>query len=367
MAHLSGVILGLVLLILGAELLVRGAVSLARRADLPPLLIGLTVVAFGTSTPEVAVSLGATSGGEPAVSLGNVLGSNVFNILVILGLSAVVAPLVVKSRIVRIDVPLMLAAAVLPLVLAVDGSLGRFDGIVLLAGLAAYLVVLGLLARQERRDDGLRQSRALSVPVSLLFVTGGLVLLGFGAGVLVKGASGLARVLGVGEVIIGLTVVAVGTSLPELATSVIAAVRDQRDLAVGNVLGSNVFNALGVLGAGALASGRTDVPIGVLMLDFPVMIAVSLACLPVFLTGATISRTEGSIFLFYYAVYMTYLGLHAADHTLHEEFGIAVVGAVLPLTLAVAGALWVRGVRDQASEEWRGGEGSGLAEVRERD
>jgi cation:H+ antiporter len=317
MAHLSGVILGLVLLILGAELLVRGAVSLARRADLPPLLIGLTVVAFGTSTPEVAVSLGATSGGEPAVSLGNVLGSNVFNILVILGLSAVVAPLVVKSRIVRIDVPLMLAAAVLPLVLAVDGSLGRFDGIVLLAGLAAYLVVLGLLARQERRDDGLRQSRALSVPVSLLFVTGGLVLLGFGA--------------------------------------------------VGDVPGSNVFNALGVLGAGALASGRTDVPIGVLMLDFPVMIAVSLACLPVFLTGATISRTEGSIFLFYYAVYMTYLGLHAADHTLHEEFGIAVVGAVLPLTLAVAGALWVRGVRDQASEEWRGGEGSGLAEVRERD
>lgn len=344
---------GLLILILGAEGLVRGAVSMAGRARVPPLLIGLTVVAFGTSTPEVAVSVGAAAAGGEAVSLGNVVGSNVFNILVILGLSAVLAPLVVQTRVVRVDVPIMLAAVVLPVLLSVDGALGVADGVILLGGLALYLVVLARLARKEGEVAPLGDFKVMGWTASLLYAAAGLALLAVGADLLVDGAVGMARALGVGELVIGLTIVAAGTSLPELATSVSATIRNQRDLAVGNVLGSNIFNALGVLGAGALASGGLEISSGVFLLDFPVMIAVSLACLPVFLTGANISRLEGGVFLLYYVIYMVYLGLHATDHALQEEFGIAVLGVVLPLTLAVAGALWVRGKRE--GEESRAG------------
>jgi cation:H+ antiporter len=226
--------------------------------------------------------------------------------------------------------------------LALDGSLGRGDGVFLLAGLAGYLVALGLLARGERLGVEAGEYRILGWVPSVAFLVGGSALLALGADILVTGAVDLARDLGVGEVVVGLTIVAVGTSLPELATSVAAAVRNQRDLAVGNVLGSNIFNVLGVLGAGAVASGGIPVTTGVYMLDFPVMIAVSLACLPVFLTDGSISRREGGVFLFYYVLYVTYLGLHATEHQLHEEFGITVLGVVLPLTLAVAVPMWLR-------------------------
>ena len=338
---------GLALLVAGAEGLVRGAVSLATRFRISPLVIGLTVVAFGTSAPEVAVSIGAAGSSQGSLALGNVVGSNVFNILMILGLSAVLAPLRVEARLVRIDVPLMLAAVVLPVLLALDGRLGPWDGALLLGALAAYLLVLGRLARSEQSEGAAGEYGVLGWIPSLALGLGGLGILVLGADFVVAGAVGVARAIGVSELVIGLTVVAVGTSLPELATSLIATRRDQRDLAVGNVVGSNVFNALGVLGAGALAGGAIDVPVGVFMLDFPVMIGVSVACLPVFLSGANINRAEGFTFVAFYVLYTTYLGLHATDHALHDEFGIAVLGVILPLTLAVGGALYARGKREE--------------------
>lgn len=360
------ILLGLALLVAGAHGLVRGAVGLSRRMGISSLLIGLTVVAFGTSTPEVAVSVESALRGQGGVALGNVIGSNVFNILVILGLSAVVTPLVVRSQLVRFDVPLMVVASAVPLLLGLDGRLGRQDGLILLSGLFFYLALLGLLARRQhaRSRERSRQTSsdtpgeahgaagaAASDPeaprdstlLSVAFAVGGLLLLSFGADQLVEGAVAVAGQLGVNELVVGLTIVAAGTSLPELATSVAASVRGERDLAVGNAVGSNVFNALGVLGAGAAVSGNIPVPSGMYALDFPVMMAVALICLPVFLTGSTISRAEGSVFLLYYAAYMLYLVLHATDHALHDEFGMLVLAVVVPLSLAVGGALAVRG------------------------
>lgn len=357
---------GLVLLVAGAHGLVRGAVGLSRRMGISSLLIGLTVVAFGTSTPEVAVSVESALRGQGGVALGNVIGSNVFNILVILGLSAVVTPLVVRSQLVRFDVPLMVAASAAPLLLGLDGGLGRQDGFILLAGLLLYLALLGLLARRQRARARNRMPHAFtsaqaeapseveataqdsdtpqdSTLLSVAFALGGLLLLSFGADQLVKGAVAVAGQLGVNELVVGLTIVAAGTSLPELATSVAASLRGERDLAVGNAVGSNVFNALGVLGAGAVVSGIIPVPSGMYALDFPVMMAVALICLPVFLTGSTISRAEGSVFLIYYAAYILYLILHATDHALYDEFGMLVLAVVVPLSLAVGGALAVRG------------------------
>ena len=353
------IVLGLILLVVGADALVRGAVALARRAGISSLLIGLTVVAFGTSTPEVAVSVESALMGRGGVALGNVVGSNVFNILVVLGLSAVIAPLVVQSQLVRRDVPLMVLASLAPVLLGLDGALGRQDGVILLVGLGGYLAILGLLARRQRSDHrngevehaedagGTTEAGGPSLPVALTLGVGGLILLSVGADQLVVGAVSLAGRLGVSELVVGLTVVAVGTSLPELATSVAASLRGQRDLAVGNVVGSNIFNALGVLGAGAAVSGSIPIPRGMYALDFPVMVAVAVICLPVFLTGANISRREGAVFLLYYVAYMTYLVLHATDHALYDEFGTVVVAVVLPLTLAVGGALTVRGWREE--------------------
>ncbi|HSM04255.1 MAG TPA: calcium/sodium antiporter, partial [Longimicrobiales bacterium] len=324
------IVLGLILLVVGADALVRGAVALARRAGISSLLIGLTVVAFGTSTPEVAVSVESALMGRGGVALGNVVGSNVFNILVVLGLSAVIAPLVVQSQLVRRDVPLMVLASLAPVLLGLDGALGRQDGVILLVGLGGYLAILGLLARRQRSDHrngevehaedagGTTEAGGPSLPVALTLGVGGLILLSVGADQLVVGAVSLAGRLGVSELVVGLTVVAVGTSLPELATSVAASLRGQRDLAVGNVVGSNIFNALGVLGAGAAVSGSIPIPRGMYALDFPVMVAVAVICLPVFLTGANISRREGAVFLLYYVAYMTYLVLHATDHALYD-------------------------------------------------
>jgi cation:H+ antiporter len=377
------ILLGLALLVAGAQGLVRGAVGLARRLGISNLLIGLTVVAFGTSAPEVAVSVESALAGRSGVALGNVIGSNVFNILVILGLSAVITPLVVRSQLVRFDVPLMVVASALPLVLGLDGQLGRQDGLILLSGLLLYLVLLGLLARRQRMQARTPPRQALAgeppmaqtgalpnapsadsgatphpqaasdsegapdpLVLSLALAVGGLLLLSFGATQLVNGAVAVAGRLGVNELVIGLTIVAAGTSLPELATSVAASVRGERDLAVGNAVGSNVFNALGVLGAGAAIAGGVPVPPGVYALDFPVMMAVALICLPVFVTGSTISRGEGAVFLLYYAAYTLYLVLHATDHALHDEFGLLVLAVVVPLSLAVGGALAVRGWLD---------------------
>lgn len=356
LGDLASALVGLVVLTLGADLLVRGASALASRAGVPPLVVGLTVVALGTSAPEIAVSLDAAMGGRGDVALGNVVGSNIFNVLFILGASALAAPLVVKSQLVRLDVPVMVGVSALPLLLGFDGVISRGNGIALLLLLGAYVAVLATLARRGEAPEAVAADAvdaaapASSSPLlDLAFALGGLVLLVLGADALVEGATALARAAGVSELVVGLTVVAAGTSLPELATSLVASLRGQRDLAVGNVVGSNIFNVLAVLGAGAAVSGGLEVAPGLLRFDFPVMLAVGIACLPVFMTGAAITRVEGAVFLAYYLLYAIYLGLHTADHPFQEEFGMAVLGVVLPLTIAVAAAMWMRAREAAAS------------------
>jgi cation:H+ antiporter len=342
---------GTVALVAGAEGLVRGASRLAARTGLSPIVIGLTVVAFGTSAPELAVSLGAVFRDETDIALGNVVGSNIANVLLVLGLSGMLGGgLVVAQRIVRIDVPLMIAASALLLVLALDEQLGRVDGlvlVVLLVGYVSWTVVAALRdpskAIAEEYDEALHEEklRASSPLTDTGFVLAGLVLLVVGSQALVSAATDIAVELGVSDLVIGLTVVAVGTSLPELATSVLAATRGQRDLAVGNAIGSNLFNILAVLGISAtVASSPLPVDDGALTLDLPVMIAVAVACLPLFASGYVLARWEGTFFVVYYAAYVLWLVLDATEHEFRNAFAVGMVAFVLPLTtltLAVIG------------------------------
>jgi len=293
-------IIGLVGLIIGAELLVRGASRLAIGFGISPLVVGLTVVAFGTSSPELAVSTGSALSGQADIALGNVVGSNIFNVLFILGLSASIGTLVVAQQLIRLDVPLMIGVAILPLLLGLDGKIGRLDGLLLFAGIVAYIVFAIRQSRKETKEieaeydhefgqgGGMGPRQAV---IQIALVIAGLALLVVGARWLVNGAVALARSLGLSELIIGLTIIAAGTSLPEVATSVIASLRGERDIAVGNVVGSNIFNILAVLGlTAAVAPEGVTVPVAALRFDIPFMIAVSVACLPIFFTGYRIAR-----------------------------------------------------------------------------
>lgn len=331
--------LGATMLIVGAELLVRGASRLAAVVGISPLVIGLTVVAFGTSAPEVAVSVDAGLSGRPEIAVGNIVGSNIFNVLFILGLSALVTPLIVSQRLVRLDVPLMIGVSVLLLVMALDGRVSRFDGVLLVAGILTYVIWSVRVSRSETeavREEYAQQYGARPNGARLLQVAaivGGLVLLVIGARWLVDAAVTFARLMDVSELIIGLTIVAVGTSLPEVATSIIAAVRGERDIAVGNVVGSNLFNILAVLGIASLATpGGMAVSPAALRFDIPVMIAVALACLPIFFTGRAIARWEGGLFFGYYLAYAAYLVLNATSHDALPAFSAAMLEFVLPLT-----------------------------------
>ncbi len=303
---------GFGLLVLGAEALVRGASRLAFRLGLTPLVIGLTVVAYGTSAPELAVSLQGAWAGRADLALGNVVGSNTFNVLMILGLSAVITPLAVARRIIRQDVWVMLATSVLAVLLSLDGKIDRLEGCLLLAGAAAYTTWTLRTGASEEDAEGAQTVPASSLRRDLLVIAAGLALLVAGSRVLVYAATEVARVLGVSELVIGLTIVAAGTSLPELATSVVAAARGQRDIAVGNVVGSNIFNILAVLGsAAAFGPAGVNVAPAALRFDFPVMIAASAACLPIFFTRLRIDRLEGWLMLSAYGVYLTYLVLRS--------------------------------------------------------
>lgn len=336
-----GIIAGLVLLVAGGELLVRGATRLAAAMRISPLVIGLTVVAFGTSSPELAVSLQSAFAGNADIALGNVVGSNILNVLFILGMSALIAPLVVSSQLIRLDVPLMVGASILLLLLGLDGSLGRIDGITMVVILFAYISWSVWQSRRESRmiqeefADAAPSGRAgvLHATIQFVLIFGGLVLLGVGANWLVDGAVTIATHFGVSQLIIGLTIVAIGTSLPEVVTSVIAAYRGQRDIAVGNVVGSNLFNILCVLGfSSTVAVSPIPVSSSALTFDIPIMIAVAVACLPIFFTGNVIARWEGGVFLFYYFAYTTYLILNATGHALERTMAGVMVGFVIPLT-----------------------------------
>lgn len=304
---------GLCLLIFGAELMVRAAVRLAARLHVRPLIIGLTVVAFGSSAPQMAVSLQAAQAHTPDIAVGSVIGSSIFNILVTLGLSALIIPLRVSRQLVRLDIPLMIGASLLVFLLAWNEELGRLDGILLLSALALYL---GLLLRQSRHSVRPHAEQPETAPaswfVSVLMIIVGLAMLVFAGRLLLGAAVVVATDLGFSERVIGLTVVAVGTSLPELATSLIAALRGQRDIAVGNVIGANLFNLLGVLGLTALiAPMPLSVSPNALDFDLPVMLGVAALCLPVFYSGYRVTRVEGLLLLGLYLVY----GLHVVSFT----------------------------------------------------
>jgi len=343
-------LLGLALLVAGADLLVRGASRLAALMGISPLVVGLTVVAFGTSAPELAVSLKAGLSGRGDIVIGNIVGSNILNVLGILGVSAVLLPLTVAPPILRRDTPLMIAACMA----MADGHVGRTDGLLLTAAMAVYSTWVIVQSRRERAAalvgsgsapvHGARSTGALA---SYGFLSAaGLGLLVLGARWLVEGAAAFATALGISELVIGLTVVAVGTSAPEAATSIVAAARGQRDIAVGNAVGSNIANILGVLGPTAVISPR---PIAVssaaMAFDIPVMIAVAVACLPVFYTGGRIARGEGWLFLGYYAAYVTFLVLTAQHHDALHGFTTAMGLFVIPATALGLAVLVTR--------EWR--------------
>lgn len=315
-------VVGLACLVAGAEFLVRGAAGIAGRLGIAPVVIGLTVVAFGTSAPELAVSVSASASGSADVALGNVVGSNIGNILLILGAAALVGGLAVDQRIVRLDIPVLLVASVGVLVLSLDNEIGRVDGIVLFAGIVAYVAWLVRSATRERPEvleeydeaievlEGGEDDRPLAVQIGLVAL--GLAVLVAGSQLLVNSATDIAEELGVSDLVIGLTVVAIGTSLPELATSVLAAMRGQRDIAVGNVVGSNLFNLLCVLGLTGIVSGD-GIPVtdDSLRLDFPVMLAATAALLPVVRRGFRIERWEGVVFIVLYVGYVGYLVVDA--------------------------------------------------------
>ncbi len=352
------IILGLVLLTAGAETLVRGATGLARAARLPSLVIGLTIVAFGTSAPELAVSVKAALAGEAEIAIGNVVGSNVFNVLFILGVSAVIVPLVASSQLVRLDVPVMIGVSALMWILSANGTIGQLEGVMLLAGCVVYTAWLINLGKRTARvaelpanEKAAEAHKARPLVISVVLTVGGLALLVVGARWLVHGATDLARWLGVGELVIGLTIVAAGTSMPEVVTSIVAAIRGERDIAIGNVVGSNIFNILTVLGAtAAVASDGVAVAPAALRFDIPVMTAVALICLPIFFTGGCISRWEGLLLLGLYTGYVIFLILSANRPAALSAFHAAMIWFVTPIaTLGIALSVlaWVRR-RDRA-------------------
>ncbi len=333
---------GLIALVAGAELLVRGASKLAISFGISPLVVGLTVVAFGTSAPEVAVSVGAALEGRVDIALGNVVGSNIFNVLFILGISALITPLVVNVQIIRQEVPIMIGASLLLLALGLDGRISFVDAAMLFALLVAYTVFLIVQSRRASRADldaGAPDIDASSGwdrhwAVQLLLIAVGLTLLVLGSDWFVTAATAVAKALGVSDLVIGLTIVAAGTSMPEVATSILAAVRGQRDIAIGNVVGSNVFNILGCIGvAGMVAPDGLPMAPSLLAFDLWVMVAVAFACVPVFMSGREIARWEGVVFLLYYAAYTAYLILASQQHDALGRFSTVMLSFVVPITI----------------------------------
>lgn len=345
---------GLILLVVGANLLVRGASRLALSFGISPLVVGLTIVAFGTSAPEVAVSLGAVLEGKTDIAIGNVVGSNIFNVLFILGVSALITPLVVNIQLIRQEVPIMIGASLLLLALGLDGRLSAIDGGILFVLLASYTVFLIVQSRRETqaaKDEFAREIKPAEsgawddrLLVQLLLIGAGLAALVLGSDYLVQASVSFAKAMGVSDLVIGLTIVAAGTSMPEVATSIAAAIKGERDIAVGNVVGSNTFNILGCLGLSGLVSGDLGLPMApsLLAFDIWVMLAVALACLPVFITGREIARWEGGVFLGYYVAYVAYLIMAAQQHDALQAFSVAMLSFVIPLTLVTLVAVLIR-------------------------
>jgi cation:H+ antiporter len=304
-------IIGGVLLYFGAELLVKGSANLAMRCGVSALVAGLTIVAFGTSAPEMVVSIKAGLDGLGGIAVGNVVGSNIFNIAVILGLTSVIRPLKVHLNVLRIDTPVMLAASVFLMVILNDLHVSRVEGVFLFAGIITYIVFTVITARsagETKADFPLEQlipEKKVNAGLDIIFVICGLGLLVFGSRFFVDGAVGLARVMGVSEAVIGLTIVALGTSLPELATSVIAAIKKEEDIAIGNIIGSNIFNILAILGLSSTITPLDATGVGRISLYF--MLGTAVLLMPFMRTGFVLNRIEGMLLLAVYGGYMYYL------------------------------------------------------------
>ncbi|MBR9988458.1 MAG: calcium/sodium antiporter [Gemmatimonadetes bacterium] len=337
---------GLVILVAGGELLVRGAGRLAAATGISPLVVGLTVVAFGTSAPELAVSVQASLAGEVDIAVGNVVGSNIFNVLLILGLSAAVVPLVVSPQLVRLDIPIMIAISALLLLFAQDGMLSRVECTLFAGGLALYIILQIVLSRRSSPTPVEEVIETGKPAMNVLLIVVGLGLLVLGSRWLVQASVQIAESIGATPLVIGLTIVAAGTSMPELATSVIAGIRGQRDIAVGNIIGSNIFNILAVLGiSGVISPAGIPVSNAATTMDIPVMVAVAVLCLPI-VSNYAISRSEGILFLSYYVLYTGYLILDAADHEGLAEYRTVVLTTVLPITLITVLVFSYRGWRN---------------------
>lgn len=345
-------IIGLVFLIIGAEALVRGASRIALQMGISPLVVGLTIVSIGTGSPEIAVGLQSAASGNADLAVGNVVGSNIFNILAVLGFSALFAPLIVSRQLIRLDVPIMIVASVSTLLLGLDGAITRLDGLLLVGLLVAYFVwVLRQAKSASPQEQDLKLARATplgwrSWARNPAMIAIGLTLLIVGSNWLVDSATQFAHFLGISDIVIGLTVVAIGTSLPELVTSILAAIRGEREIAVGNAIGSNIFNLLGVLGLSAIvAPNGIPVAANVLAFDLPIMVAVAVACLPVFFNGYRISRWEGGLFAGYYIAYTVFIVLTAIESPTAPIFGQVMLVFVLPLTIITFAVVFIRTLR----------------------
>jgi cation:H+ antiporter len=355
--HAFFFLLGLAALVAGAEALVRGASKIALSLGISPLVVGLTIVAVGTSSPEVAVSVGAVLNGNTDIAVGNVVGSNILNVLLVLGIGALIAPLAVHSQLIRQEVPIMIGASLLLVVLIVDGRLGRLDALLLAVLMVGYMTFLVVQSRAEGKELQDEYADVVCRPgewdshwaVQTLLIVVGLGLLVLGSDWMVDAAVAFARVMGVSDLVIGLTVIAVGTSMPEIAASIMAAVRGERDIAVGNVIGSNTFNILGCLGISGLMSGEgLSIAPAVLNFDLWVMVAVAVACLPVFIAGREIGRGKGLMFVGYYAAYVAYLILGAQQHDALDEYSAIMIGFVLPITIVTLVAMLIRNQKSVA-------------------
>ncbi len=334
------IVAGILLLFAGGELFVAGSVALSLLFGIPQIVIGLTVVSMGTSAPELFVSLLSTiqgGAGGDAIAVSNVVGSNIFNVLIVLGASAVVMPLRVKSRLVRRDVPLLLGVSMATWGMASGGRLTWVAGLALITGTVINLLWEIRSAKEESSEasDDMDTDGAAPAPVAAAKLAAGLGLLVLGSQVLVKGAIAAAQGLGVSETVIGLTIVAAGTSMPELVTSLVAAYRGKADLAIGNVVGSNLLNQLVILGLCALVSGERGLGVDPVMLvrDFPIMVLTTLACLPIFWTGGVITRLEGWILIALYGLYVIEQILSSTASTASDEFRLIALVAILPALL----------------------------------
>lgn len=345
--------IGLACLMVGAELLVRGAVRLAAGLGISSLVIGLTVVAVGTSSPEIIVSLHSALVGRPEIAVGNVVGSNILNVLLVLGIAATIRPIRVSQRVVRLDVPIMIGVSVIAFLFSLSGTIDRLEGALFLLGLIAYLLFLLYHGRPSARNGAtpIEESPELRVESSrqklhnLALVAFGLFLQVIGSRWLINGAVAIAHLAGLPELVIGLTVVAAGTSLPEIATSVLAGFRGQQDLAVGNAVGSNILNILAALGLASLVAPQgLPVSAAAAQFDMPVMMVVAFSCLPIFFTDGRISRWEGLLFLGYYAAYTVYLILGSSYHAALLLYSAIMVVFILPLTAVTLLVLTARAI-----------------------